>query len=245
MSGRAADRHAWSEREALIEACARLAARGLLAGTEGNLSVRLPDGSLLTTPSGADKGRLGPASLVHLHADGTPCHSVTPGALACNIHHGATVGSASSELQMHVRLYEHREDVRAVVHAHPPAATAFATAGRNLPTDVLPELIVNVGPVALVPYGRPGSVALPDAMMPWLATHEVFLLSNHGVTAVGDSLEAAVHRMESCEQAARILLGAQLLGGALALPAGEADALAAIGRRRSHSSTGVHSESIE
>lgn len=245
MSGGAAERHAGPEREAIVSACARLAVRGLLAGTEGNVSVRLADGSLLATPSGVAKSEVVPDALVHLHADGTPCHGVTPGGLVCNIQHGAAVGVASSEMRMHVRLYAQRRDVMAVVHAHPPAATAFATAGRNLPTDVLPELIVNVGPVALVPYGRPGTDALPDTMMPWMATHEVFLLSNHGVTTVGGSLEAAVHRMESCEQAARILLGAQLLGGAMALPAGEADALAEIRRRQSASSSGVHSESIE
>ncbi len=79
--------------------------------------------------------------------------------------------------------------------------------------------------IALVPYARPGTDALPDAMTPWLDSHHVFLLANHGVTALGTSIESAVHRLESCEQAARILLGAALLGGAQSLPPGEADAL--------------------
>lgn len=212
-------------REAIVRACARLHARGLLAGTEGNVSVILSDGTLLATPAGADKAALEPGDLIRLHATGTVRHPVTPAEPTSNIEEAASVGRASSEIRMHVRAYQLRPDVGAVVHAHPPAATAFATAGRALPSDVLPELIVNVGPVALVPYGRPGTDALPDAMTPWLATHHVFLLANHGVTSLGATLNQALHRLESCEQAARILLGAALLGGAQPLPPGEAEAL--------------------
>ncbi len=212
-------------RESIVRVCARLHARGLLAGTEGNVSVRLSDGSLLATPSGADKAALAPVDLIHLHATGTVRHPVTSGVAASNMQGEALVARASSEIRMHLRAYQHRPEIGAVVHAHPPAATAFATAGREFPSDVLPELIVNVGPVALVPYGRPGSDALPDAMMPWLDTHNVFLLANHGVTTLGATLNQALHRLESCEQAARILLGAALLGGAQLLPPGEADAL--------------------
>lgn len=209
----------------IVRAAARLHARGLLAGTEGNLSVRLADGTLLATPAGADKAQLEPEDLVRLEPDGSPHHDVTADGDGCNIQQGSRVHRASSEIRMHVRAYALRPDVMAVVHAHPPAATAFATAGRALPADVLPELIVNVGPIALVPYARPGTDALPDAMTPWLDSHHVFLLANHGVTAVGTSIEDALHRLESCEQAARILLGAALLGGAQSLPPGEADAL--------------------
>ena len=212
-------------REAIVRACSRLHARGLLAGTEGNVSVRLSDGTLLATPSGADKASLNADDLIHLHAPGTDYHPVTASDVPSNIQKTAGGGRASSEILMHVRAYQLRPDVQAVVHAHPPAATAFATAGRPLPPDVLPELIVNVGPVALVPYGRPGTAALPDAMTPWLDTHHVFLLANHGVTSLGATLDQAVYRLESCEQAARILLGAALLGGAQPLPPGEADAL--------------------
>jgi L-fuculose-phosphate aldolase len=231
--------HDAAARAAIVAACARLHARGLLAGTEGNVSVRLADGSLLATPAGADKATLGPGDLVRLHADGTMHHEVTAGDVSSNMQGSAGRGRASSEIRMHLRAYAERSDIGAVVHAHPPAATAFATAGRSLPADVLPELIVNVGRIALVPYARPGTEALPDAMMPWLRDHEVFLLANHGVTAVGATLESAVHRLESCEQGARILLGAQLLGGAQPLPTGEAEAL----RAASSSSIAVHPES--
>ncbi len=225
-------------RLAIVRASARLHARGLLAGSEGNISVRLSDGSLLATPAGADKASLDPADLVRLYANGTLHHGVTPSDAACNMEEGALEARASSEVRMHVRAYARRPDVEAVVHAHPPAATAFATAGRALPSDVLPELIVNVGPIALVPYARPGTEALPDAMEPWLAEHQVFLLANHGVTALGRTLSEALARMESCEQAARILLGAHLLGGAQPLSLSEVDEL----RRLNSLSVVVHPE---
>jgi L-fuculose-phosphate aldolase len=213
---------------AIADACRRLHARGLLAGAEGNVSVLLPDGDLLITRTGADKATVTAADVVVVHGTG-PLH-----------HDGADAGDRrdgsgrditrrpSSEVGMHRACYAARGDVRAVVHAHPPAASGFATAGIGLPADVLPELPVVVGPVALVPYGRPGTPALEEAMAPFLASHEAFLLANHGVTTLGRSLEDALLRMESVEQAARILLAARLLGGSQHLDASEAAALSAL-----------------
>jgi L-fuculose-phosphate aldolase len=129
---------------------------------------------------------------------------------------------------MHLACYRARPDVGAIVHAHPPVATGFAAAGRGLPDDVLPELPVVVGPIALVPYGRPGTPALSEAMAPFMAEHQVFLLANHGVTVMGSSLEVALQRIESVEQGARIVLVAQLLGGAQRLDADEVRALRAL-----------------
>ena len=129
---------------------------------------------------------------------------------------------------MHHVCYAGRSDVRAVVHAHPPVATGLATAGKALPANIVPELPVVVGPVALVPYARPGTPALGAAMAPLLSRHEVFLLANHGVTSVGATLDEAVQRLESVEQAARIYFVAQLMGGAGTLADTEVDALLAL-----------------
>lgn len=222
-----ADLQAGALAEAIAVACRRLHARGLLAGAEGNVSVRLVDGSVLVTPSGTDKAAMTAEAVLRVRAEGTGRHEVVTGPPDGRAGRD-TSGRPSSELEMHLSCYAARPDVTAVVHAHPPAATAFATAGVPLPDDVLPELPVVVGPVALVPYGRPGTAALSDAMRPFLAGHDLFLLANHGVTATGRTLEEAMLRMESAEQAARILLGARLLGGARPLPAGERDALAAL-----------------
>lgn len=133
---------------------------------------------------------------------------------------------------MHLACYAARTDITAVVHAHPPVATAFATAGRALPGDVLPELPAVVGRVALVPYGRPGTSALAEEMAPFLASHQAFLLANHGVTTIGRSLNEAMLCLESVEQSARIIAFAELLGGAQRLPASEAAAFEVLFRSR-------------
>ncbi len=212
----------------LAAACRRLHARGLLAGAEGNLSCRLPSGDLLVTASGVDKGTIDHTHVLRVHADGTLCHEDRSDGSPGDAPVRDTPRRPSSELGMHLACYAARADVQAIVHAHPPAATGFAAAGIPIPADVLPELPVVVGPIALVPYGRPGTPALANAMRPFLAAHEVFLLANHGVTAVGRSIEDALLRMESVEQSARILAVARLFGGAQSLPATEAAVLAAL-----------------
>lgn len=199
--------------EALRAAAHRLHQRGLLAGGEGNLSCRLPDGTLLVTASGADKGALAPDDLVRVDLEG-------------RVVQGAPGYRPSSEVGMHLALYAARPEVGAVVHAHPPVATGFATAGETVPDDILPEVPALLGPVALVPYARPGTPALAAAMAPYASAHDAFLLANHGATTVGGTLRQALLRMESLEQAARILLAARLAGGARPLPHGEAEWLA-------------------
>lgn len=211
---------------AIAAACRRLHARGLLAGAEGNISVRLTSGDLLVTPSSVDKATITERQIVRVHADGMLHHEQLVWDPRGDAVRGDGARRPSSELEMHVRCYQARPDVHAVVHAHPPAATGFAAAGLGLPDDVLPELPVVVGPVALVPYGRPGSHALGDSLVPFLPSHEVFLLANHGVTALGQTLESAVLRIETVEQAARILLVARLLGGEQRLTPTEAAYLA-------------------
>jgi L-fuculose-phosphate aldolase len=129
---------------------------------------------------------------------------------------------------MHLALYARRPDVAAVVHAHPPTATGFAVAGEDFMAPVLPELVYQVGPVPLVPYGQPGTDELPDRLAPFADAHEAFLLANHGVTTMGRSLDEALHRMESLEQGARIILAARQLGRVNELPPESAAALRAL-----------------
>jgi L-fuculose-phosphate aldolase len=119
---------------------------------------------------------------------------------------------ASSEMAMHLRIYACRPDVRAVVHAHPPAATGFAVTGEGLPARVLPEIILQVGEVPLVGYATPGGATLAERCARALAAHDALLMANHGAVTVGPSLALAHQRMESLEHAARILLAARLLG---------------------------------
>lgn len=187
----------------------RLYERGLVGGSEGNISARLPGGRVLATPSGASKGFLTPDALVVTDLSGRELEG----------------GRASSELRMHLRIYALRSDVAAVVHAHPPTATGFAIAGRPLDECVVPEVIATLGQVPIVPYATPSTEELPDRMTPWVATHDALLLANHGAVTYASTLARAIDRMESIEQAARSLLVAHLLGRVNRLSRSEVDRL--------------------
>ena len=193
-----------------MRVCRRLYAAGLIAGQDGNVSVRLSGNVILITPSGASKSDIAEADLLELDLAGN------------RIGGGRAV---SSEAGMHLRIYQRRTDVRAVVHAHPPIATGFGVAGLDFMDDVLPETIFHLGGVPLVPYATPGTAALGDALEPFLDAHDGFLLANHGATTVGPSLLLAHQRMESLEHAARILLTARTLGHVTVLAPHHGDAL--------------------
>ncbi len=134
----------------------------------------------------------------------------------------------SSETPMHVAIYRARPDVGAVVHTHAPATTAFATTNVRLDEPLLPEVLVGIGPVALVPYARAGTTSLPQAMAPYLANHDAFLLANHGAVTVGRTLEEAYFQMERLELFARIRLAALTLGPTHPLPSEEVTQLTAL-----------------
>ena len=134
----------------------------------------------------------------------------------------------SSETPMHVAIYRARPDVGAVVHTHAPATTAFATTNVRLDEPLLPEVLVGIGPVALVPYARAGTTSLPQVMAPYLADHDAFLLANHGAVTVGRTLEEAYFQMERLELFARIRLAALTLGPTHPLPSEEITQLTAL-----------------
>ena len=181
----------------MAQCCRQLAARGLIAGQDGNLSVRLERDRALVTPSGAIKGLVQPGDMVEVDLQGRKRRGR---------------GNPTSELDLHLRILNRRPDVGAVVHAHPPVATAFGVAGEGLRILVLPELTQLCGEVPLVPYGTPGTPELADRLEPHLAGHEAWLLANHGAVTVGPTLDVAWIRMESLEHAARIIFAARALG---------------------------------
>ena len=191
-------------RQAIVRVCRRLYERALIAGPDGNVSVRVSQDHILATPRGFSKADVEEHDLVMVTLDGRKIggkHDV------------------SSEIAMHLAAYRARDDVRAVVHAHPPVATSFAVAGEGLPGNVLPELTLQLGEVPLVPYATPGTAALPEALAPFLPNYDAFLLANHGATTLGRTVIEAHQRMESVEHCANILLTARLLGRVNALGA--------------------------
>ena len=203
-------------RRGIVRVCRRLYERGLIAGPDGNVSVRIARDHVVATPRGFSKADVEEHDLVLLTLEGTKIGGKH---------------EASSEIAMHLAAYRARPDVFAVVHAHPPVATAFAVSGQGLPGDVLPELAIQVGEVPLVPYATPGTDALPDAMKPFLPNYDAFLLANHGVTTLGRTLMEAHQRMESVEHSANILLTARLLGRVNALDVDDVRVLEAPRRR--------------
>ncbi|MGI9078416.1 MAG: class II aldolase/adducin family protein [Gemmatimonadaceae bacterium] len=184
-------------RRQIVEVCRRLYDRGLIAGVDGNVSARTESGRVLVTPAGMSKVDVRVEDLVEVSIGGDPKRGSR---------------RASSEIAVHLRIYSRRPDARAVVHAHPPVATGFAVAGEGFEACVLPEMIFQVGWVPLIPYDTPGTEALADRFEPYLASHDAFLMANHGAVTVGATLESAHQRMESLEHTARILLTARLLG---------------------------------
>jgi L-fuculose-phosphate aldolase len=179
--------------------CRQLAAGGLIAGQDGNISVRLSRERVLVTPSGLIKALLTGADMVEVDLTGRK-------------RGGGRRRNPTSELDLHLRILTHRPDVQAVVHAHPPAATGFAVAGEEIPANLLPELIFLVGHVPIVPYGTPGTPELGDRVVPYLEGHDALLLANHGAVTMGRTLDQAWIRMESLEHAARIIVAARGVG---------------------------------
>jgi L-fuculose-phosphate aldolase len=204
----------------VVRSCRALWERGLIAAGDGNISVRSGPDRLLITPRGMLKCELRPEDLVEVDLAGRPLDG-------CR--------EASTELDLHLRVYRRRPDCGAVVHAHPASATAFAVAGEAIPDDVLPEITLLMGEVPLVPYAATGTPALGDAVEPYLTGREAVLLAHHGALTWGADLTQARIRMESLEHGARILLAARSLGRVNRLTREQTDALQ---RRRGSSRHG-------
>ena len=188
-------------RREIVEVCRRLYDRGLIAGQDGNVSVRIKEDRILVTPAGLSKVDVRASDLVELQL-GHEHEKSSKGK-----------GQESSEVEVHFAAYAIRPDIRAVVHAHPPVATAFSVAGETVEHPMLAELKYGVGTVPLVPYAQPGSRALAELAAESLRSYDVVLLQYHGAVTVGPSLMVAHQRMESLEHAACILLAARQVKG--------------------------------
>ena len=188
-------------REQICDVCHKMWQLGWVAANDGNVSVKLPDGNFMVTPTGISKSFITPEKLIII--DG-----------GMNIISAEGAYKPSSEIKMHMRCYTEREDVGAAVHAHPPTATGYAVAGKSLDEYSMIETVIAIGSIPLTPYGTPSTDEVPEAIAPYLAEHDVLLLQNHGALTVGKDLLTAYYRMETLELFAKISLTAHLLGGA-------------------------------
>ncbi len=184
--------------------------KGWVAANDGNISIRLDAERILCTPTGVCKGMMQPDDLIIVDHKGNKIFGRR---------------ERTSEIAMHLTVYQMRPDIRAVVHAHPPVATGFATAGRPLNLALLPEVIIGLGCVPLAGYGLPGTPELTEPMLPLIPKYDALLMANHGAVCYGEDVFQAYFRMETMEHFARIHLVAELLGGAKALPRPEVDKL--------------------
>ena len=178
----------------------RIYDRGMVAANDGNISVKLSDNVFLCTPTGVSKGFMTPEYICKVDADGRVIQA-NPGF------------KPSSEIKMHMRVYKERPDVKAVVHAHPMYATAFAIAGIPLTQPIMPEAVIALGCVPIAEYGTPSTDEIPNAVAKYLQNFDAVLLANHGALSYGDSLINAYHKMESVEFYAQLLFLSKQLGG--------------------------------
>jgi L-fuculose-phosphate aldolase len=204
----------------LVAAGRRLDALGLVPARDGNISARNsggpgPGDRILVTATGRRIRSLTEADLVDVDLDGRV--------------HGP--GRPSTELGMHLAVYRLRPDVGAVIHAHPPVAVGFASAGLGLTDCLMPEVAMSLGAVPLTPYATPGTPEIEAAIAEAARGHEAFLLANHGAVTLGASVDEALDRMETLEHFARIALVTRLLGGPKPLGRAEVEALEALRRR--------------
>lgn len=212
-------------RETICDVCHKMWQLGWVAANDGNVSAKLEDGTFLATPTGISKSFITPEKLVHIDKNGTVLE--------------AEKGfRPSSEIKMHLRCYEEREDVGAVVHAHPPTATGYAVANKALDEYSMIETVIALGSIPVTPYGTPSTYEVPDAIAPYLGKHDALLLQNHGALTVGADVLTAYYRMETLELYAKISLNAHLLGGAQEISRENIDRL--ISMREQYGVTGRH-----
>jgi len=210
----------------IIEVGRRMYARGMVAANDGNISVKLGGGFFAVTAAGVSKGFLTPDDVVVVDESGRKIEGAS---------------RPTSEAKLHLFAYSRRPDVGACCHAHPPFATAFAVSGRELPPNILPEIILALsnkgdkgfkplasprgGGIPLTPYATPSTEELARSIEEHLGGADAFLLANHGVLTLGADLTQAYHRLETVEHYAKIAWLALSLGGATPLPEGELDRL--------------------
>ena len=177
----------------------RVYAKGFAAANDGNISVRLNNREVLCTPTMVCKGLLKCEDLCIVDYDGKQLRGTR---------------KRSSEILLHLAVYRHNPEVQAVVHCHPPHATAFAVAREPIPQCILPEIEVFMGEVPFAPYETPGGQAFGDVVLPFVkpATNTI-ILSNHGTVSFGKTLEEAYWKTEILDAYCRILLLSKQLGG--------------------------------
>ena len=210
----------------IVEIGKRMYQKNFVAANDGNISCKVDDDIIWTTPTGVSKGFMSEDILVKMRLDGTV---LSQGPL-----------KPSSEVKMHLRVYNENPEVGGVCHAHPPISTSFAIAGMGLDRAIYPEALVNLGTVPCVHYETPGSQGIPDSIAPYCRDYNALLLANHGALAWGKDLMEAWYRLESAEHYAMVIMyTGNIIGKANVLSCDQVGELVEIRKRMGVTSGGV------
>ncbi len=197
----------WKIREEICQIGRRLYEKNFIAANDGNISVRLGNGKYLCTPTLVSKGFMRPSEIALVDEEGRQLSGDKP---------------RTSEIKLHLEIFHELPEINAVVHAHPPHATAFAVAGMELPNCILPEVEIFIGQVPIADYDTPGGKDFARTVLPHLRNKaNTILLANHGAVTCDKTLEQAYFHMETLDQYCRILLLARQIGKVQQLPTGK------------------------
>jgi len=199
-------------RREIVEVGRWIHRQGYVAGYDGNISARLDNHRILSSPTTIGKGMMKPDDLVVVDYEGRKLLGQR---------------KVTSEIAMHLLIYKRRPDVHAVVHAHPPTATGFASAGLSLNKALISEVVLSFGCIPLARYGTPGTPELTEALRPLVGSYDAILMANHGVVTYAPDLERAYFKMETVEHFAKISLVTEILGRQVLLSRTEVDKLLA------------------
>ena len=190
-------------RRQIAEVARKMAAAGLVSGTSGNVSARLPGGLMAVTPMGGRCEQASAEEMVVVDSDLTTVEGdLVP----------------SSESLLHAAVYAARPDVGGIVHTHAVYSSAAAVAGREIPPIVDEMVVVLGGAVRVSEYAPPASVEVAEKVCSALGERAAALIRNHGAVAVGANPVSALETAMLVERAARIFVLSSVLGGAAALP---------------------------
>ncbi len=196
-------------KQEIVMICRMMHQKNLIAGLDGNVSVKCGD-HLLTTPSGVNKGFLRMDQIIMVDWEGR----VVQGE-----------GQPTSEMAMHLAVYRLRSEIDAVIHAHPPLVTAFSIAGVSLEEFILPEVVMSLGLVPTAAYATPTTSEVPESIQGLIERYDALILERHGALTVGQDLLDAYNKMEKLEHSALVILTALQLGRVRLLPPQEVEKL--------------------
>jgi L-fuculose-phosphate aldolase len=187
-------------KEEIVAVGRKLWMRQYVDGNGGNISCRIGPNEVICSPTLMSKADLRPEDLCLVDLDGKQLAGGRP---------------RTSEILLHLEIYKEVPEAKAVVHCHPPHATAYAITGKVPPNCVIPEYEVFIGKVAISPYETPGTPEFARTVIPFVRTHNSVLLSNHGIVCWGDTVTHAEWYAEVLDTYCWTLMLAQQLGAPL------------------------------